>query len=147
MSVWEYLDKGTITIWKLIFQAFLFGGLMSWTIVTSHIKALKKQGPEELTDDDYKVRQSAHLIQDISIREIYDRLKNDERTRHWKLKLEDASIVGTTKISRWSRSEKITISNTAHKISIESKPTLCTAMWDNGKNRGNVRLIKGLIEG
>ncbi|MGM0408190.1 MAG: hypothetical protein ACQERU_09400 [Bacteroidota bacterium] len=47
MTLWEYIDEEKINIWKQIFQGVLFGGLMSWTTITSHKRAIRKQGTQK----------------------------------------------------------------------------------------------------
>ena len=146
MAVWEYIDEGKINIWKQIFQGVFFGGFMSWTTVTAQKRAIRKQGKKELTEDDFKVSQSELINDQISIQEIYALLGKNEIANKWRLKIQDSKITGKTKTSWFSRGEIITISSMKTKIKIESKPVLRTTIFDNGKNRENVLLIREMIE-
>ena len=145
MYLLEY-DEEKINIWKQILQGVLFGGVMTWITVTSQKRAIRKQGKKELTEDDFKVSQCEFIAKKNTIQEIYDLLNSDETINKWKLKIKDSKIIGKTKTSWSSWGEKIIISDSIDNIKIESKPILKTTMFDNGKNRENVLLIKRLIE-
>ncbi len=146
MSLWEYLDEEKINIWKQIFQGVFFGGLMSWTTVTAQKRAIKKPGKKELTEDDFKVSQFEFITKENTIQEIYELLNSNKPLTKWKLVIKDSKIIGKTKTSWSSWGEKIVISDLGEKMKIESKPILRTTIFDNGKNKENVLLIKQLIE-
>ncbi|MFO7851067.1 MAG: hypothetical protein R6U04_07075 [Bacteroidales bacterium] len=146
MTLWEYIDEEKINIWKQIFQGAIFGGLMSWTTIRSHKQAIRKQGKKEMTEEDFKVSQSGFVNSEKSIQQIYVLLNNNDITSKWKLKIENSKIIAKTKISWSSWGEKIIISDLENIVKIESEPVLKTTMFDNGRNRENVLLIKSLIE-
>ena len=146
MTLWDYIDEGKIDIIKLLFMSVFFGGIMSWTTVTAQKRAITKQGKKELTEDDFKVSQCESIIKEITIKEIYELLNSNETTNKWKLDIKNSKIIGKTKTSWSSWGEKIIISVLKENIKIESKPVLKTTMFDNGRNRENVLLIKQLIE-
>ena len=146
MSLWDYFDEGEISFYKTTFMVVFFGGFMSWTSVKSMKKSKKKFGEGELTEEDFKASQIEIIPKNKSTKEIYDLLKSDDLTKNWKLKLEKLKITGKTKVSWTSWGERITISELDEKIKIESTPMLRTVMFDNGANKGNVILLKVLIE-
>jgi hypothetical protein len=146
LTLWDYIDEGEINLWKTTFMIFFFGGFMSWTSVKSMKNSKKKFGGEKLTEEDFNVSQSEIILKEKSIREIYELLKSDELTRNWKFKLEEFKITGRTKVSWTSWGERIKISDLNDKIKIDSKPILGTILFDNGTNKGNVSLLKVLIE-
>ncbi len=145
--LWYYIDKGEINVLKIIFLIIFFGGFMSWSSVKSIKKSMKKFKGEKLTDDDFEVSQSQVISKSQSIKQVYDLLKSDELTKNWKLNFKESKIVGRTKITWTSWGERITVSELNDKLKIESKPFLGIVPFDNGANKGNVNLIKVLIEG
>lgn len=146
MSLWNYIDDGEINFLKTIFMILFFGGFMSWTSVKDMKKSKLKFEGTELTEEDFDASQSECFAKKKSIQEIYDLLKSNEVTKNWKFEIENSQIVGKTRISWASWGEKIIISDLGNEIKIESKPVLKTTFFDNGRNRENVLLIKGLIE-
>ena len=146
MTLWEYIDEEKINLLKQIFQGVFFGGIMSWTTVTAQKRFIKKLGKKELTEDDFKVSQCESITKKNTIQEIYNLLNSNETINKWKLEIKDSKIIGKTKTSWSSWGEKIIISDLRENVKIESKPVLRTTMFDNGKNRENVLLIKRLIE-
>jgi len=145
MTLWEYLDEEKINIWKQVLQGVIFGGLMSWTTITAQKRAIRKHGKKELTEDDFRVSQCESIIKEISIQEIYKLLNSNETINKWKLEIRSSKIIGKTRISWSSWGEKIIISDLKNNILIESKPVLKTTIFDNGKNRENVLLLKRVI--
>ena len=127
-------------------MSVFFGGIMSWTTVTAQKRTISKQGKKELTEDDFKVSQCEYISKELTIKEIYELLNRNKTTNKWKLKIKNSKIVGKTKTSWSSWSEEIIITDLKENIKIESKPVLKTTMFDNGRNRENVLLIKQLIE-
>ncbi len=146
MTLWEYIDEEKINLWKQVFQGAFFGVFMSWTTVTAQKRAMRKYGKNELTEEDFKVSQFESINTENSIQEIYDLLNSHETINKWKLEIKGSKVIGKTKTSWSSWGEKIIISDMGENIKIESKPVLKTTMFDNGKNRENVFLIKRIIE-
>jgi len=72
-------------------------------------------------------------------------LNSNETINKWKLEIRSSKIIGKTRISWSSWGEKIIISDLKNNILIESKPVLKTTIFDNGKNRENVLLLKRVI--
>ncbi|MCY1636499.1 hypothetical protein [Marinifilum sp. D737] len=145
MTLWEYIDEEKINLWRQVFQGVFFGGFMSWATVTAHKRAMRKYGKNELTEEDFKVSQCDYIIKENSIQEIYDLMNHHEAINKWKIEIKGSNVIGKTKTSWSSWGEKIIISDLGENIKIESKPVLKTTMFDNGKNRENVLLIKELI--
>lgn len=146
MSLWDFLDEGTVNIWSSLFQAVFFGSIMSWITIKAHENALRKFGKTDLTDDDFKISYCEFIEQDKSIQDIYNLLENNDQVEHWKLKIKNSKILGKTNRSWNSWGEKIKISRVDDKIRLESKPLWRTVMFDNGINRGNVILLRHILE-
>ncbi len=146
MSLWDYISEGGINFLKTTFMIIFFGGFMAWISVKSMKKSKKKFGSEELTDEDFKASQVEIISKTKSVKEIHDLLKSNELTKNWKLNYNELKISGRTKLSWASWGERITISEWNDKLKIESKPLLRTTLFDNGTNKGNVSLLKRLIE-
>jgi len=146
MVLWKYLEEERINFWKQVIQAVLFGALMSWATVTAQKRALRKLGINELTEDDLKVSQQEFTGTEKTIPEIYDLLKKNKITEKWKLEIKESKIIGKTRVSWSSWGERIIINERKEYTKVESKPLLKTTLFDKGRNRENVVLIKGLIE-
>jgi hypothetical protein len=145
-TLWRYLDGEEINIWKQILGAVFFGGFMSWIMVTAQKRTFKKREKNELPKGDFMVSQCESITKENTIQEIYDLLTSNETINKWKLEIRDSKIIGKTKTSWLPMGEKITLSDLGEKLKIESKPVLVTTLFDNGKNRENVLLIKRLLE-
>lgn len=145
-TLWRYLDGEEIEIWKQIFGGVFFGGFMSWITGTAQKRAFRKQGQTELTKDNFMVSQCESITKENTLQEIYDVLTSNETINKWKLEIKGSKIIGKTKTSWLPMGEKIIISDLGEKLKIESKPVLITTVFDNGKNRENVLLIKRLLE-
>lgn len=146
MSLWHYINEGEIDFTELIFMIVFFGGIMSWFNIRSWKNLKLKSGGTSLAEEDFKLTQSEFLSKKISNQDIYMLLTNSKMTKKWKIKITNSQILGKTRNSWGSRGEKITISNVENEIKIESKPILRTTLFDNGRNKKNVLLIKELIE-
>lgn len=146
MSLWDFLDEGVVYIWSSLFQAAFFGSIMSWITIKAHVNTLRKFGKTELTEDDFKVSYYEFINKQKSIQDIYALLENEKQVNSWSFKIKHFKIVGKTNRSWSSWGEKIIITSIDDKIKIESKPLWKTVMFDNGINRGNVILLKHIIE-
>ena len=146
MVFWKYLAEVKINLWEQLIQAVLFGTLMSWATVTAQKRALRRLGKKELTEDDLKVSQQESTSTEKTIPEIFDLLKKNKITEKWKLEMKESKIIAKTRVSWSSWGERIIISDLQDYTKIESKPLLKTTMFDKGKNRENVELIKELID-
>ena len=144
--MWQYLDEGKIDTWKQILGGVIFGGLMSWIIRTSQKRVLKKKGETALGKDHLVVSHRESIPNKYTIDEIYDLLNSHQTMNKWKLEIKGLKIIGKTKTSWLPRGEKIIISDEGEVLTIESKPVLITTIFDDGKNKENVLLIKRLIE-
>ena len=145
-TLWQYLDGEEIEIGKQIFKGVFFGGIMSWTIRISQKRVVRNQEQTEHTKDHFNVYQCESTTKNNSIQEVYDLLNSNQTISRWTLEIKDSKIIGKTKTSWLPRGEKIIISDLGENLRIESKPVLITTIFDNGKNRENVLLIKRLIE-
>jgi len=146
MSLWDYINKGEISFLNIVLDIIFFGGFMSWISVKSMKKSKQKFGGTELTEEDFNASQSMIIKKNKSIKELYHLLKLNEVTKNWKMKIEEMKIFGKTKISWTSFGERIIITELNDTIKIESKPVMSTILFDNGKNKENVLLIKELVE-
>ena len=136
----------TIDLWSHVFSIVLVGGASTLGIMIAHKQAVRRQKYTHPTEADFNVHQSESVYTDMSIQNIYDVLKNNDKTNKWKLTIDNSIITGKTKRSKGSWGEKIKIENHDGLIKIESSPLLRIAIFDNGRNLYNVNLIRNLIE-
>ena len=149
MFLWAYLSEESLDLPKQLITALLFGILMSWATVTAQTRALRRLGNSnegELKEGHFNVSQSLVLRTENNLQEIYNLLNIDQATRKWRFKFFQDTIIGRTNISWASWGEKIIISKHKESIKVESKPLLKTTLFDKGKNRENVILLKQIIE-
>ncbi len=149
MFLWEYFSLKTIDPLKHIISASLFGLIMSWSTITAHKRSLQKLGQssrEGFNEEDLKVHQKITLRKKHELKEIFTLLNNNQATARWTLKHTDNKISAKTGISWASWGEKIEIKETDETFEISSRPILSSTLFDKGKNRENVILLKQLIE-
>ncbi|MBD0849420.1 hypothetical protein [Maribacter arenosus] len=146
LFLWNSFDTENMN-----FETKVYIIVTAWVITSvssafSQIKSVERLKNSKLTTKDFSVFQTEYLNQNIPIDYIFQLLKSNEITKRWALTIHKSMIRGKTNITISSWGEKVKIKSSDNKIIIESKPVLRTAVFDNGKNLKNVKLIKKIIE-
>jgi len=130
---------------KYMFLACFFGGLMSLGLVTYQRYRLKKDGIEDISEDNLKVTQSRAIESKLSIDDIVSRLQNDVMTSNMNIIKTDFGLKLKTGMTMRSWGEVITISTNSEDgrngYIIKSASKMKSTMIDYGKNLKNVKDI------
>jgi hypothetical protein len=77
MLGFDLLDGDGFKLWKFLFMTFFFGITMSIILVSFHKYRLKKNGIQELTDENLGVNQSKNLKSELNKIELIEKLRRD----------------------------------------------------------------------
>ena len=147
MQITPLLLEGIFDLKLLIISSIFFGGFMALFIGGIHLIKLRSAGVKKFTDEDFKVKQSAVVLSDLTLEEIAQKL----HSIFWKVNIGTDKISAVGKSSIWSWAERIEIikqntSGNQFQYEVSSRPILPFTLADYGKNRENVLKIRNLIE-
>jgi len=124
---------------------------MSLFFVSFHKYRLKKNGIQELTDENLGVRQTKEIKTKLEKTELIKRLKTDPIISKMKMTETENGIALKTGITWESWGEEIKIvlkseTDSDFEYQISSSPKLKTTIIDYGKNLKNLNRIENVIK-
>ncbi|WP_299438310.1 hypothetical protein [uncultured Aquimarina sp.] len=151
MLGFDLADGEGFRLWKYLFMTFFFGITMSLILVSFHQYRLKKNGIQEISNDNIRVNQSINLKTGLNKTDLIKKLKTDPIIGKMKMKEIENGILLKSGISWKSWGEEIKIMLKSEKESdfeyiISSSPKLKTTLVDYGKNLENVYRIENVIK-
>lgn len=146
LRIINYMNGEKTEILTHILMSLVSAFLISWFSTKLTLNLLKRNGISELDKRVLKVYQVEMIQKAVSIAQLSKLLKQDDKTKKWKQRVNGTTIKIKTKISAQSWGEIILITTLENQVRIESKPRLITTIFDSGKNLVNVKTIKDSIE-
>ncbi len=151
MLGFDLADGNEFRLWKFLLSTFSFGIPMSLILVSSHRYRHKKNGIQEMTNDNEGVFHTKNVKSKINLEELFKKLKTDPIIGKMKMKEIEDGIQLKTNISwkSWGEEIKIILKNhkeTDFEYQISSSPKLKTTLIDYGKNFENVTRIENIIK-
>ena len=146
------LDKiSEIFMLKDISASLFFGIFMSLVLVSFHLYKLKKDGVENITDENIGVNQTITLETKLNKNELIQKLKLDPEIGKMKMSEMENGVLLKTGITLKSWGEEIKIIIKSNKennfeYQVSSSPKLKTTIIDYGKNLENVNKIESVIK-
>lgn len=77
MLGFDLADGDGFRLWKFLFMTIFFGATMSLILVSFHKYRLKKNGIQEITNDNVGVNQTRNLKSNLNKKDLIEKLKND----------------------------------------------------------------------
>jgi maltodextrin utilization protein YvdJ len=147
----DLMDGNGFNLWKFLFLAFFFGITMSLILVSFHKYSLKKNGIQELMDENLGVIQTKVIKTKLSKTELINKLKSDPIVGKMKMRESENGIVLKTGISWKSWGEEIVIdlkskNGSDFEYQVSSSPKQKTTLLDFGKNLKNLNRIESVIK-
>lgn len=144
-------DGNDFKLWKFLYITFIFGITMSLILVSIHIFMLKKNGVQEITNENLNVNQTKSIISDMNKTELIQKLKKDPIIGKMKMIEIENGILIKTNMSWKSFGEEIKIisksnENFNFEYQVSSCPKLKTTLIDYGKNHENITRIENAIK-
>jgi len=132
-------------------MTFFFGITMSLTLVSFHRYRLKKNGVQEITNDNVGVNQSRNLKTGLNKTDLINKLKTDPLIGKMTMKEIENGILLKSRMTWKSWGEEIKIilkteNETDFEYQISSSPKLKTTLVDYGKNLENINRIESAIK-
>jgi len=151
MLGFDLADGNGFRLWKFLFLTFFFGITMSLILVSFHRYRLKKNGVQELTNQNLGVSQMKNLKSELNTSELIEKLKTDPIIGKMKMQEIENGIVLKTGMTWKSWGEEIRIilqtkGESDFDYQISSSPKLKTTIVDYGKNLENVTRIENVIK-
>lgn len=151
MIGFDLLDGEAFKLWKFLFLTFFFGITMSLILVSFHKYRLKKNGIQELTDENLGVTQTKEIKTKLGRAELIKKLKTDPIIGKMKMTETENGIALKTGMTWKSWGEEIKIvlkseSDSDFEYQISSSPKLKTTIVDYGKNLQNLKRIENVIK-
>jgi hypothetical protein len=150
MRVWDTLLGFEHSIYTYIFHCIFFGGFMSATLVSWHIKALKKLGIHDFNASTLNPIQCKAIQSHLHPEEMLSIFKTDHELNKMHVRQTEHEILLEAPITWKSWGERITIRRKAvhagyKEYELVSRPRLKTTYIDFGKNFQNIMKIEKLI--
>ena len=151
MIGFDLLDGDGFKLRKFLFLTFFFGITMSLILVSFHKYRLRKNGIQELTDENLGVTQTKEVKTKLTKTELIDKLKIDPIIGKMKMTETENGVTLKTGMTWKSWGEEIIIAlksetDADFEYQISSSPKLKTTFIDYGKNLQNINRIEDLIE-
>ena len=151
MIGFDLLDGDAFKMWKFLFLTFFFGISMSLTLVSFHKYRLKKNGIQELSDENLGVTQTKEIQTKIRKTELISKLKKDPIIGKMKMIETENGIALKSGVSwkSWGEEIKIVLKSETDpdfEYQISSSPRLKTTIIDFGKNLQNLNRIENVIK-
>jgi hypothetical protein len=147
----DFADGNGFRLWKFLFSTFFFGVTMSFLLVSFHKYSLKKNGVQEMTDQNLGVSQKKNLKSEFNKSELIEKLKSDPIIGKMKMQEIENGIILKTGMTLLSWGEEIRIilqtkGESDFDYQISSRPKLKITLVDFGKNLENVTRIENVMK-
>jgi len=137
----------TESLIKYVISAAFFGLLMSAILVTYQRYRIRKDGADNSSAENLKVNQSTTVKSQLSLNEIYAKIKSDPNFGNMKIDSEGSMIEIKTGTTWRSWGEIISIrGGHENEYVVSSNSKVKTTLIDYGKNLNNVNSIASIIE-
>ncbi|MEP2057943.1 MAG: hypothetical protein ABJJ05_09065 [Maribacter litoralis] len=151
MLGFDLADGDGFRLWKFLFMTVFFGATMSLILVSFHKYRLKKNGVQEITNNNVGVNQTRNLKSKLNKKDLIKKLKTDPIIGKMKMTETENGITLKTGMTLQSWGEEIKIilkSNQENNFEylISSRPKLKTTLVDYGKNLENINRIENVIK-
>lgn len=151
MIGFDLLDGDGFKLWKFLSLTFFFGITMSLILVSFHKYRLKKNGIQEITDENLEVTQTKEIKTKLGKTELINKLKTDPIIGKMKMTETENGIALKTGMTWKSWGEEISIvlkseTDSDFEYQISSSPKLKTTIVDYGKNLQNLNRIENVIK-
>lgn len=147
----DLVEGKGFSLWKFLFLTSFFGITMSLILVSFHRYRLKKNGIQEITEENLGVSQTKNLQSKLNKKELIEKLKTDPIIGKMKMtEIENGILIksGMTWKS-WGEVIKIILSfnrGDDFEYQVSSRPKLKTTLFDYGKNLENVNRIENVLK-
>jgi hypothetical protein len=136
---------------KNLYQIFIFGCIMSLTLVTVHLVCLKRMKINKFTNSNLAVVQSKVIISNLNKIELFQKIENHPLIRKLNYKKIENVILIHTGLNWKTWGEVIKIECVSQNdietvCKITSKPKLITTILDYGKSLENLNMIENIIK-
>lgn len=147
MIGWDLLEGEDFKLGKFLFLTFFFGITMSLITVSFHRYRLKKNGVQELNEDNLRVSHNKTVKTNLGRAELIQKLKRDPIIGKMRMTETEKGITLMTGINWKSWGEEIKIvlksqSNAYYEYQISSSPKLKVTLLDYGKNLQNLKRLE-----
>jgi hypothetical protein len=147
----DLADGNGFRLWKFLFLTFFFGVTMALLLVSFHKYRLKKNGAQEITEQNLGVSQKKNLKSEWNTSELIEKLKTDPIIGKMKMQEIENGIILKTGMTWISWGEEIRIILQTKRESdfdyqISSRPKLKMTLVDFGKNLENVTRIENVMK-
>lgn len=151
MTLFGLADDNQTIIWKNMLASLFFGIFMSLILVSFHWYKLKKDGVENITDDNVGVNQTRIIETKLNKNELIHKLKSDPIIGKIKMTEIENGVLFKTGMTMKSWGEEIKIilisnNESNFEYQITSNPKLKTTIVDYGKNLENINKIESIIK-
>ena len=151
MLGFDLVDGDGFRLWKYLFMTFFFGITMSLTFVSFYRYRLKKNGIQEITNENVGVNQSKSLKTELNKTDLKGKLKTDPIIGKMKMVEIENGVLLKSGMSwkSWGEEIKIILKTdnvTDFEYQISSSPKLKTTLIDYGKNLENINRIENIIK-
>ncbi len=137
-------------LYRFVFNFIIFGGIMSWLLVSINKSQLRMNGITKLTDENTGLKYQKKIISDLSQKELLNAIKEKEYFSGANIKINGNNVIIYLKKGHVSWGELITINSKEveagkNEFLIISKPRFLFTLLDGGANYTNVRKIVDLL--
>ena len=151
MLGFDLADGDGFRLWRYIFMTLFFGITMSLILVSFHKYRLKKNGIQEISNDNVGVNQSRNLKARLNKTDLIKKLKSDPIIGKMEMTEIENGVLLKSGVTWKSWGEEIKIiqktnNETDFEYQISSSPRLKTTFVDYGKNLENINRIENVIK-
>jgi len=151
MLGFDISDGDGFRLWKFLFMTVFFGAAMSLILVSFHKYRLKKNGVQEITNDNIGVNQARNLKSNLNKKNLIKKLKTDPIIGKMKMTETENGIILKTgmTLKSWGEEIKIILKSNQennYEYLVSSRPKLKTTLVDYGKNLENINRIENALK-
>jgi len=151
MTIFGFDEISKTVILKNITTSLFFGIFMSLSLVSFHWYNLKKDGVENITDENIGVKQTKKIETKLNKKELIQKLKLDPTIGKMKMtEIENGILIKTgMTMKSWGEEIKIILKSSKEnnfEYQLSSIPKLKTTIVDYGKNLENINKIESIIK-
>lgn len=133
-----------------LYASLLFGAMLSFTLVTVHLYAIRSIGSTKITVENIAVSHNKSITSTLNKKDFIQAIKKNSTLNKMDLIEIETGLILRTGISlrSWGEKIKITINALANEFeyTIVSSPKLKTTLVDFGKNLQNIIQVEELIK-
>jgi hypothetical protein len=136
---------------KDVYQIFIFGFFMSFTLVSLHLFCLKQMKIKDFSSSNLSVIQLKIITSNLNQEDLFQKITSHPLLRNMKhIKTENGLKIHTSlNWKTWGEIIEITCishNNVGTVCNVKSKPKLITTILDYGKSLENLNMIENIIK-